>query len=56
MLILITYDVSTVEKEGRHRRTKVANKCVDHGQRVQNLVFECIRAKESCDMESPRIL
>ncbi|MGW9530405.1 CRISPR-associated endonuclease Cas2 [Paenibacillus terrae] len=42
MLILITYDVSTVDREGRKRLAKVAKKCVDHGQRVQNSVFECI--------------
>ncbi|MDP4099105.1 CRISPR-associated endonuclease Cas2 [Paenibacillus sp. P96] len=56
MLVLITYDISTVYKEGRRRRTKAVKKCVDHGQRVQHSVFECIRAKESYDMESPRIL
>ena len=42
LLVLITYDVSTADKEGRRRLTKVAKKCVDHGQRVQNSVFECI--------------
>ncbi|GAB6990739.1 CRISPR-associated endonuclease Cas2 [Paenibacillus pini] len=42
MLILITYDVSTIDSEGRRRLFKVAKKCVDHGQRVQNSVFECI--------------
>ncbi|MCC3378332.1 CRISPR-associated endonuclease Cas2 [Paenibacillus farraposensis] len=42
MLILITYDVSTVDSAGRKRLAKVAKKCTDHGQRVQNSVFECI--------------
>jgi CRISPR-associated protein Cas2 len=42
MLILVTYDVSTETKEGRRRLNKVAKKCVAHGQRVQNSVFECI--------------
>lgn len=41
MLILITYDVSTLKKEGKKRLLKVAKKCVAHGQRVQNSVFEC---------------
>ena len=41
MLVLITYDVSTGTKEGRKRLTRVAKKCVAHGQRVQNSVFEC---------------
>lgn len=42
MLVLITYDVSTMDAEGRRRLSRVAKKCVDHGQRVQNSVFECI--------------
>lgn len=42
MLILITYDVSTQDAEGRRRLRNVAKKCVAHGQRVQNSVFECV--------------
>jgi len=42
MLVLITYDVSTESKEGRKRLSRVAKKCVAHGQRVQNSVFECL--------------
>lgn len=42
MLVLITYDVSTESAEGRRRLRKVAKICVDHGQRVQNSVFECM--------------
>lgn len=42
MLVLITYDVSTTDAEGRRRLSRVARKCVDYGQRVQNSVFECI--------------
>ncbi|MNW28931.1 CRISPR-associated endonuclease Cas2 [compost metagenome] len=42
MLVLITYDVSTTDAEGRRRLSRVAKKCVDYGQRVQNSVFECI--------------
>lgn len=41
MLILITYDVSTVEKEGARRLRRVAQACKDYGQRVQKSVFEC---------------
>jgi CRISPR-associated protein Cas2 len=41
MLILITYDVSTENAEGKKRLNKVAKCCVKHGQRVQNSVFEC---------------
>lgn len=42
MLILITYDVSTISSAGRKRLRKVAKVCQNYGQRVQNSVFECI--------------
>jgi len=42
MMILITYDVNTQTKEGRKRLRRVAKQCQNHGQRVQNSVFECI--------------
>lgn len=42
MLILITYDVSTVTSAGQKRLRKVAKICQNYGQRVQNSVFECI--------------
>ena len=41
MLMLITYDVSTVDTAGRRRLRRVARACLDFGQRVQNSVFEC---------------
>jgi len=41
MLMLITYDVSTVSTAGRRRLRRVARACLDYGQRVQNSVFEC---------------
>ena len=41
MLILITYDVSTVEKAVRRRLRRVAQSCEDYGTRVQKSVFEC---------------
>lgn len=41
MFVLITYDVSTIEKAGRRRLRRVAQACKDYGQRVQNSVFEC---------------
>ena len=41
MLMLITYDVNTQDKAGRRRLRRVANTCLDYGQRVQNSVFEC---------------
>lgn len=42
LLILITYDVSTVNSAGRKRLRKVSKVCQNYGQRVQNSVFECV--------------
>lgn len=42
MLVLVTYDVNTETAAGRKRLRKVAKIYVNHGQRVQNSVFECI--------------
>jgi CRISPR-associated protein Cas2 len=42
MLVLISYDVSTMDKAGRARLRKVAKMCQNYGQRVQLSVFECI--------------
>ncbi len=42
MLILVTYDVNTVDAGGAGRLRRVAKICEDYGQRVQNSVFECI--------------
>jgi len=42
MMVLITYDVNTEDKEGRRRLRRIAKRCVDKGQRVQNSVFECL--------------
>jgi len=41
MMILITYDVNTVNGDGKKRLRQVAKVCVNYGQRVQNSVFEC---------------
>ena len=41
MLVLVSYDVCTVDKRGRARLRRVAKACLDYGQRVQNSVFEC---------------
>lgn len=42
MVVLVTYDVSTIEPAGRRRLRRVAKICEDYGQRVQNSVFECL--------------
>ncbi len=42
MMVLVSYDVSTRDDAGRRRLRRVARLCEDHGQRVQNSVFECV--------------
>lgn len=42
MLVLVAYDVNTETAQGRKRLRRVAKICVNHGQRVQNSVFECL--------------
>ncbi len=41
MLIIATYDVSTITAAGRKRLRRVAKICESVGQRVQQSVFEC---------------
>lgn len=40
MMVLISYDVSTIDNMGKNRLRKVARECQNHAQRVQNSVFE----------------
>ena len=40
MMVLISYDVSTMTASGKTRLRKVAKECQNHAQRVQNSVFE----------------
>lgn len=40
MLVLISYDVSTMDGAGKTRLRKVAKQCQNYAQRVQNSVFE----------------
>ena len=39
--MLVSYDVSTIDKAGRRRLRRIAKACQDWGIRVQNSVFEC---------------
>ena len=41
MLVVVSYDVSTVDPGGQRRLRRVAKACKDFGQRVQLSVFEC---------------
>lgn len=56
MLVLITYDVNTEDAKGRGRLRKVAKQCVNHGQRVQNSVFECILDPGQCKLLKAQLL
>lgn len=40
MMVIISYDVATSDPAGKKRLRKVAKKCQNHAQRVQNSVFE----------------
>lgn len=42
MLIVVSYDVSTITPAGRRRLRKIARECTNFGQRVQYSVFECV--------------
>jgi CRISPR-associated protein Cas1 len=41
MMVLVSYDVSTIDKVGRRRLRRVAKACEDYGLRVQYSIFEC---------------
>lgn len=56
MLVLITYDVNTEDAGGRTRLRKVAKQCENHGQRVQNSVFECILDAGQCKLLKAQLL
>lgn len=56
MLVLIAYDVSTIEKSGRKRLRRIARACLDYGQRVQNSVFECRLGKTQWTVLRDRLL
>ena len=42
MMVLINYDLETVNLAGARRLRRVAKECQNYGQRVQNSVFECV--------------
>lgn len=39
-MVIVSYDVSTIDSKGKTRLRKVAKECQNYGQRVQNSVFE----------------
>jgi CRISPR-associated protein Cas2 len=40
MMVLVTYDVSTITSAGERRLRRIAKACRNYGQRVQFSVFE----------------
>lgn len=42
MLVLVSYDVSFEDPEGKKRLRRIARICENFGQRVQYSVFECV--------------
>jgi len=40
-MVLVSYDVSTLDGAGRRRLRLIAKECVNNGVRVQKSVFEC---------------
>lgn len=56
MLVVIAYDVNTEDKSGKDRLRKVAKQCVNHGQRVQNSVFECVLDTGQCKLLKAKLL
>lgn len=42
MMVVVCYDVATLELAGRRRLRRIAKECKNFGQRVQKSVFECV--------------
>ena len=41
MMVIVSYDISLKDKKGQERLRKISKECLNHGQRVQNSVYEC---------------
>ncbi len=41
MLVVVSYDVSTISRAGKRRLSTVSKTCTGYGMRVQFSVFEC---------------
>lgn len=41
-MVLVSYDVSFEDPNGKHRLRKISKICENYGQRVQYSVFECV--------------
>lgn len=56
MMVVVSYDVNTLTKEGRRRLRHVAKICECYGQRVQLSVFECLVDPEQLIVLKGRLL
>jgi CRISPR-associated protein Cas2 len=56
MMVVVSYDVNTLTKEGRRRLRHVAKICESYGQRVQLSVFECLVDPEQFIVLKDRLL
>ncbi len=56
MMVIVSYDVSTISAGGKKRLRKVAETCLDFGLRVQNSVFECIVDPAQWEILKDRLL
>jgi len=56
VFVLVSYDVSTMEKAGQRRLRRVAKTCKNFGQRVQLSVFECIVDPAQCTRLRQRLV
>lgn len=63
MMVLVSYDVSTISPGGEKRLRRVAKACRDLGQRVQFSVFEIevepaqwvVLREKLCDLIDPKL-
>ncbi len=56
MKVLITYDVNTEDNAGRRRLRKIAQTCLNYGQRGQFSVFECDLPREKWVLQRTQLL
>jgi CRISPR-associated protein Cas2 len=56
MYVLVTYDVTSVDKARANRLRTVAKICLEYGQRVQNSVFEMKLAPAQWTDSSTRLV
>ncbi len=56
MRLLVTYDVCTGTPAGERRLRRVAQACLDYGQRVQKSVFECVVTEGQMETLRRRLL